>query len=303
MSLIVDNLSYGQAIRSIRELVLDIVPVQCFKVSGQDFVFSKSDTSISLEAKLYDFTEVQKVYDLMRKIRSEKTEGNNLAIEILPNFVSTEYCENIVNFIHVPTADAEDIESVTVEMENYFSDHTIETLLEEFFSYYFPYTGTRRTVEKIYGDMDYFGRRKIVFWVAYYLIDRKRMNYASSNEIINASNPDGSAGCSGVELKNKSTTITTRVGEVFTVSEKDGDNGQGMDGFTDFWGDQYGYFTKLQLWIRDRFEKQFNDFSLRDDAMISQSFFLEKGWEPSAWVDTINYSRSTIDIIHPDYRI
>ena len=41
MSWIVDNVNYDQAIRTIREIVLDTNPVQCFKVSGQDFLFKK----------------------------------------------------------------------------------------------------------------------------------------------------------------------------------------------------------------------------------------------------------------------
>ena len=41
MSWIVDNVNYDQAIRTIREIVLDTNPVQCFKVSGQDFYLKR----------------------------------------------------------------------------------------------------------------------------------------------------------------------------------------------------------------------------------------------------------------------
>lgn len=293
MSLIVDNLSYNQALRSIREIILDTNPVQCFNVSGQDFLFKKGTTEVALDSDTYTFSEVEKFYDLMNRLRDK-----DVTIEVLPDFVSTEYTKEAVNF-NYPSI----LEAKTISRGRYFSDYTIEKVIEDFYAYYCPYFGVPRSVQDIFSDLDYFDRRKLVFWVAYYLVDKKRMNYATSSEIIRLQTDANGEICgTDGELKNTSTSITTRVGEVFSVTEKE-DNGSEFDGFTSFWGDKYSYYTKLQLWIRDRFEKQFKDFSLRDDAMISQSFTLEKGWENMAWVNTMDFSRVTTDIMNTDYRV
>jgi len=294
MSLIVDNLSYNQALRSIREIILDTNPVQCFKVSGQDFLFKKDATEVALDSDTYTFTEVEKYYDLMDKLRSKEVN-----VEILPDFVATEFVRDTVNFNYPSITDEK-----TISRERYFSTYTIEKVIEEFYAYYCPYYGVPKTVARIFEDLDYFDRRKLVFWVAYYLVDKKRMNYAASSEAIRLQNEaDGEICGTDGQLKNTETSITTRVGEVFSVTEKDKDDGKATEGFTSFWGDKYSYYTKLQLWIRDRFERQFKDFSLRDDAMISQSFTIEKGWENMAWINTMDFSKSTTDIMNPDYRV
>lgn len=291
MSLLVTNISYQQAIRSIREVVLDTSPVQCFNVSGQGFSFKKDGNGFVIDTDTYTFEQVEKYYDLIRKLRAKE-----VTIEILPDYVTTEKSDLTSDFDY-----ADITTSKLVARENYFSDYTIEKVMEEFFANYLSYDAIPKTTERMFNDLDYMWRKKLILWVAYYLVDRKRMNYASVSEMIRLqSNSTSTEGCvNDSQFKNTEKTITTRVGEVFTVTERETDSGKGLDGFTDFWGDKYGYFTKLQLYIRDRFEKQFKDFSLRDDCMISQSFTMEKNWQEFAWVDTHNMSEYTRDVLNP----
>lgn len=295
MSLLVDYISYNQALRAIRELVLDTNPVQCFNVSGQDFLFKKDSDGIDLDAETYNFIEVDKFYELMRILRQK-----GVTISILPDFVAVEYCASLEDFNYPSIQDAK-----TIYRDNYFSKEFIEQVIAEFFVYYIPYYVLDSTVETLYKKLNYISQRKLIYWVAYYLVDKKRMNYASSGEMIRLNSESGEGGevCGTEgELRNTDTNITTKIGEVFSTTEKIIADGKGTEGFTSYWGDKYSYFTKLQLWIRDRFEKQFKDFSLRDDAMISQSFTLEKGWEPSAWVDTTSFTPNTPDVLQAGNR-
>lgn len=293
MSLLVNDISYVQAIRTIRELVLDTNPVPCFNVSGQDLSFIKSASGFLLAGVSYPFADVPKFYDLLRILRAKQ-----VAIEILPDYVASEATKYTEDFNYPSISDKKQ-----VMREHYFSTDVMEELMISFFENYLPYDGVSRTTEAIFNNMWYMEKRRFVYWMAYYLIDRKRMNYASVAEMIrlqNEANGTG-GGCSeDGELKNTEMTITTRIGEVFTATERIAESGNGMAGFTSLWGDKYSYLTKLQLWIRDRFEKQFKDFSLRDDCMISQTFTMEKKWQDSAWVDTINFNRDTIDFLQPD---
>lgn len=288
MSLLVEEIPYSQATRSIREIVLDISPVQAFKVSGQGFVFKKDDTEVVIDTTTYTFPQVEKVYDLLGKLVDK-----GVVVTVLPNYVPLGFTQNLVNFDHANMT-AEKI----IMAKSYFSDYEIELLMEDFFAHYLTYSGVPSTVETMYNLLNYFERKKLIFWVAYHLIDRKRMNYASTAEMIRlAQGGDPNGG----DLKNTEQTITTRIGETFIVVEKESEGGKGMDGFTSLWGDQYSYLTKMQLWIRDRFERMFNDYSLRDDTMRSSTFVVEKPWMPYTW--TQNWlSHSTIDILQPDNR-
>ena len=117
---------------------------------------------------------------------------------------------------------------------------------------------------------------------------------ASTSNLIAMANGDS---CGGGEFKNTNIDTTTRVGDVFTEMEKTDESGTGLDGFTSLWGDKYSYLTKLQLYIRSMFEKQFQDYSLRDNAMISQTFTMDKTWERSSWINPHLFSNDTYGVL------
>lgn len=288
-----NNISYNEAIDTIRELILDTNPVQCFRVSGQDFGFSKDDSGFTVNGELSTLDSVNKYFLLMEKLRKAK-----VTVQILPDYVSVEFTKYTLDFNFPNLGESDE----PVLREHYFSVESIEKVMRDFYMFYGYYTDSPRTFEYLYNQMCYTDRLKLIYWVAYYLIGLKRMYYASNSEIIRQYDMSSSDCPNEGELKNTRKSITTRVGEVFSVTESDNDTGDGLDGFTSFWGDQYSYYTKLQLWIRDRFEKMFKDFSLRDDAMICQTFQVEKVWQDYAWVDTMNFSEITKDVLQFDDR-
>ena len=288
-----NNITYKEAIDTIRELILDTNPVQCFKVSGQDFGFSKDGSGFVLNGELIPFDEVSKYFSLMEKLRIAKVD-----VQILPDYVSVEHTKYTLDFDFASISELSD----SILREHYFSLEAIEKVMRDFYMYYGYYTEIPRTFEDLFNNLCYIDRLKLIYWVAYYLIGLKRMYYASNSEIIRQYDTESSDCPNEGELKNTKKSITTRVGEVFSVTESDADDGNGLDGFTSFWGDQYSYYTKLQLWLRDRFEKLFKDFSLRDDAMICQSFQIERVWQNDAWVDTMNFSETTRDVLQFDDR-
>ena len=289
MSLLVANIDYTAAIIAIRELVLDVSPVPCLEVFEQDFLLSKTSEGLVISGVAYPYTELKKFYDLTKKL----VDLGITDYTILPEFVSVEEVKYIVE----PTSEELDATSFTLRREHYFSTNTIDSIIEEFFAYYNPYDGVPKTTFQLFNSLDYFGRKKMIFWVAYYLVDKKRMYYASSEQMIDLANSSV-----GTTFKNTKESLTTKVGEVFTATETIDEDGKGLGGFTSLWGDKYSYYTKLQLYIRDRFERQFKDFSLRDDAMICQTFTIEKNWEHSAWINTMNPSSATLEIMNPDFR-
>ena len=295
MSLLIQSIEISNALRAIRELILDVSPVTLAKVKGQGFSFSKSSTDVVVDGVSYTFEELPKVYDLMELLREKLTEDDDLLVE--PDFVATEYTEGLQNFNH--TFEPQTAEYFTLKRKRYFSDRAILDMMIEYYMENFQFTDSRGvTVERIYSDLNYLDHRKLILWVAYYLIDRKRMLYASSQVLTSQQNGESE----GLSFKNTSRTITAKVGDAFTETINEGaeggETGKGLEGFTALWGDQYSYLAKLQLWIRSRFEKQFADYSLRDNALVSSRLILEKSWSPDTYMDTTNFSRSTLDLIN-----
>lgn len=284
--MLVQDISYSQAIRSIREIVLDVGLVQSFKVSGLDLIFAKTSQEVTIGSDAYNVGDdaILKLYDLIGLLVEKK-----VVVTILPDYVATEYTSGLINF-EIPNILVPE-EGHIIQSKNYFTDEIIESVMIDFFARSMSYDGRERTTQEIYDTLGYFHKKKLLLWVAFYLIDRKRMQMASTSVLINQSN--GGLLCGVGDFKNKDISVTTRIGDVYTETEKISESGDGLNGFTSLWGDRYGYLTKLQLYIRSRFEKMFNDYSLRDDAMISQSFTMEKTWENDAWLDTHLWSNDT----------
>jgi hypothetical protein len=64
-------------------------------------------------------------------------------------------------------------EKQTISRSRYFSDQQIERKMEDYYAQYLPYTDQIRLSSEIFTDLDYFGIRKMCYWVAYYLLDEK----------------------------------------------------------------------------------------------------------------------------------
>lgn len=302
--MLVQDISYVQALRSIRELVLDVGLVQSFKVSGQDLSLKKTPLVVEVGDTTKDINpdgDFSKLYDFIALLVEK-----GVVVEILPDYVPTEYITGLIDFTigTVPPVEPDpevpitqnEVEEHVIKAKNYFTDATIESVMIEFFANYIPYDGRERTTQEIFDNMSYFYKRKMILWIAYYLVDRRRMQMASTMVLIGKADGSGDM-CGGSDFKNTKIDVTTRIGDVYTEVEREDETGSGLDGFTSLWGDKYGYLTKLQLYIRSRFEKMFNDFSLRDDVMISQSFRMEKTWQNDAWIDTHGWSYDTLGIL------
>ena len=141
-------------------------------------------------------------------------------------------------------------------------------------------------------DFDYYHSKKICYWVAYWLVDIRRSALALYTATTGGTTSASSSSVGIDTMKD----VTVRVGDVFTITERQQPQADGQKGFTTLWGDKDSYWTRLQLYLRMQFEKLFNDFSLRDDVLRSSNFTIDKNWSPFAHVDTFDFSASTRDI-------
>ena len=135
--------------------------------------------------------------------------------------------------------------------------------------------------------------QQMVLWCAYWLLDSRRQTMSGAKFMR-----DKAQGAEGDErLVNRSQNITTRVGDTFTLVESEQPDGAAAGNNTNLWGDQYTYLAKLQLHIRNRLEKLYQDFTLRDNVVISSGFILERNWHPNDYVDGRNLSGQATDIL------
>lgn len=293
--MVIKNKNYDQCIVAIRELTLDLGPVQSFAVrkSSPGFIFSKSATEIVIGTDTYPIADaaVAKIYAVLPKLLMK-----GASIDYFVDHVALDYSTALQDF-NFTALQIEEATGQTVWRTNYFSQNEIDLVIEDFLNKYVPYDGFERTVSSIVNTLDYLDTRKMIYWVAYYLIDKRRM-YSATAEMLQKKNTFTTVVTSDTgNLTTTERTVTMRIGESFTVTEAPSKDDTQLSGFQSFWGDKYDYLTKFQLYLRERFEKLFGDYSLRDNVAVSTTVTLEKNWQPAAYFDTAALSPYSRDII------
>ncbi len=297
------QLTLPEVIRSAREVSLDLNPVGCFSITGQGFFLRNTSTSLVLTLNVtatpepteevpfpvegaveveYPYATFPTFSDLLYALQLD-AEQYDFVIALDADYCGSEPTSSIVPFSQRDLS-----AGYTVKRRYYFSDETIDFMFMDFFikklGHNFGYTRSQSVEYWVQYSMAYSEVQHLILWASYWLLDRRRMNISSTSFL---------RGESTGEVKSTNKSVTMRVGDTFTMTETDAP-GAGEGDFTSFWGDQNGYLTKLQLYIRGRLEKMFQDYSLRDNIIISTTFELEKHWERSSHFNSYNYGLSAL---------
>jgi hypothetical protein len=293
--MVIKNKNYDQCIVAIRELALDLGPVQSFAVrkAAPGFIFSKDASELVMGTDTYTLpsAEMWKVYHVITSLVMR-----NALIDVYADHVPVELVTGLKDFSYTAD-DLEEEGGQVVWRNNYFTTEVIAGVIEDFFNKYVPYDGIERSVSEIVNTLDYLDTRKMCYWVAYYLIDKRRANTAAAEQLQKNNTFLNITTSNTGNLTTTERTVTMRIGESFAVTEAPSKDDTEVTGFKSFWGDKYDFLTKMQLYLRDRYERLFNDFSLRDNVAVSTSVTLEKNWNPSAYFDTHDLSNFTRDLI------
>lgn len=288
--MLVGKPSYQEVIRAVRELIFDVHAVPCFEVnttlpdkSAMDYL-TKDNLSIQ---KSEDNIKVTWYYELINLLR-QKGFSPLLSVDYAPN-------ESISTMFSVDKGIMNGKDMVTVYRENYFSKNTIEKVFVDFFDTYLAPIESYSDTETFYRYLTAVQTKALTLWTAYYLVDKQRMQYAS-NAYLKKKNEEPEASCDE-PVVNSEQQVSTGVGDTFEVMEELKDEGKGFEGFSALWGDKYSYLSKLQLYLRGKFEAVTGDYGLRDNALISSDTHLYKDWRPYAHVDTFALSEFTKDFL------
>lgn len=292
--------TYAQIVTTIRELIFDVSPVACYSLTKQGL-------SLAVDSNGYNFTgdttlsllfeDNPKFYDMVVKFKQANL---SLACVLSLDYIPNEYSNTTTEFTGSLATEQ------TLYRPYYFSEETIVSFMYQYFVKYYDYeyaiywqelVGTTETgeLEQMLSDLSLRETYKLILWVSFHLLEKQRMN-VSSVSYLKKKNGE-TVDCEN-EFTNLRKTFSTKLGDTFTVNEDTEADGLGTEGFTSLWGDKYSYLTKLQLYVRTQLEKIYGDFSLRDNAINSVSFTLEKTWVANAYNDTISLSPFTKDILH-----
>jgi hypothetical protein len=297
------NEEYLAIVNSARELAIDLSPVSAFSLSLEQGlnVFITSD-GISIEDVLYTFAQLPKVYNLVNRLK----EVYPSAVFTFPEFyIPLEYTSNLA-YIDQVIPDEIDLgdeaagypTELNFTLNNFFSNETINKLIYSFLENY-PAYGCAEDIstEEIAGEVkgyDFNDITRASLWVSFWLLEEKKKTLYSSPAY------KSTYGNSDSSFLTTDKAITTSVGNAFTVTETQKDDGMNADGFTSLWGDKESLLSKTQLYIRTKYELLFKDFSLRDNSGVSILIPDLKAWRPFDYENNTQLSDVTRSILQQD---
>jgi hypothetical protein len=140
--------------------------------------------------------------------------------------------------------------------------------------------------------------KHLAAWVAYYLVDKRRLYEAAANS-IGQSFSDGSdyTGSTDASLGGGVST-TVNIGSVFSITENPTEGFFAEDfnrvGSDNVWGDRYSFWFKLMLYLRGFLEETFGDYSLRKDNVIPGYICLTREQDFRAYYDSWPFTLSPL---------
>jgi hypothetical protein len=302
-----------EVMAAIREVILDVNPVSCFTVQKQGFSFTLTSTLASLidsggNAINFSISGNTKLYMLVQWLQAQ-----GATTSLLEDYVPLEYCSSLF-----PQSGIGITNAVSIKRGCYYSDQTICHILNnycrKFYEHDFmvmlqspvPYIGENYSGADLYdvnvspygiSSLDRRDRGKMTLWCSYFLLEERRKNSASLAFLKNKNGDADAADCVKGDYRNLIEDTMTKIGDSFAITDKQQADGSGEKDFTALWGDKYQFLTKLQLYIRERYEKIFGDYSLRDNVMVSTGFSIEKNWMYESYANTTTLSGFADDLL------
>jgi hypothetical protein len=193
-------------------------------------------------------------------------------------------------------------QDTTLMRRNFFPDATVRRIIVDYYARVLhlrllpPTLSIPDSLATSIQDMTEYNLGHMCLWVAYHLIEKRRL-YETSNEMLGQSNwSDGTGSFNSGGQPKTSTTVT--VGSVFSMTD---DNTSGyIDaefdriGSLNTLGDAYSFWYRLQVDLRSRLETRYGDFSLRPDDVMMGKIILEKPLNYFAYYDSYPYTLSPL---------
>ena len=186
-------------------------------------------------------------------------------------------------------------EDYTVFRRYFFADEEIIDVIQWYY-YSVLRISNEEITDELVGLLKRPSERHLSIWVAYQLVDKRRMYEAAANN-IGQSFTDGSdyTGSSG---SSSPTSTTVQIGSVFSITE-DAQQGYFYEDFNrvgsdNTWGDRYSFWYKLMLYLRNLLEEHFGDYRLRKDNVIPGTVSLQRELDFREYFDSYPFVLSPL---------
>lgn len=292
---------------AVRELAFDRYPIPTFVLQVQTGKFIKNDATNFLikpnaGAATPDFTYTynpDENTDVVENLTNALITGNKV-IAYTGYYSAFDKVSQLLKYTDKPFGTT----PITMFRRFFQSDVKLIDIIIEYYARVLEITVTSVTLPTEIQLLNAVTTRHLTLWVALTIIDLRRIaEQAASVYQLNWS--DGSGPVAGANLNSPGENITVNIGSVFTLSD---DNSVTSNYFNEDFnrvgsenvlGDKESWWFKLWLYLRDKLEREFSDFSFRGDNVIVGKINLQKDLNYFAYYDSYPYTYSKIarDII------
>lgn len=228
-------------------------------------------------------------YQTLERIMEALIEAG-IVVAYTPYFRGEELSTSLVQVTKELTED------VTIFRRYFFSDSEVK----KWISWYYLRVLDIRNVnlsDDVIGKLVRPSEMHLTLWVAYHLVDMRRL-YEAASASIGQSFTDGSDYAGSNVSDATGTTTTTQIGSVFTITE-DPTKGYFYEDFNrigsdNVLGDRYSFWYRLSLWIRSQLEDVFGDYSLRKDNVMQGNIVLTRELDFRSYYDSYPFTLSPL---------
>lgn len=284
-------------IRTVRELTFDrfLVPSVTLK-EWQGYVVSVSNGVLVISNGVgadyvFVLSEYLTIQDLLDQFMVR-----GIIFSYGPYYSPNEPIQFVPTREPIPMTD-----NVTLMRKGFFSDQFYHELMRDYYGQVLWKQGVHHyTIDLEDIDDDLIGRlvypneQHLALWVAYKAVDKRRL-YELAQENLSQSFSDGSDYTEGSTGGNAG-SVTVNLGDVFTITENTGDlfltedfNRVGSDNVL---GDKYSFWYRLSLWLRNKLEQEFQDFSFRPDNVLQGTTELSRSYDWRTYFDSFPFTLS-----------
>ena len=293
----------GEVTTAARELSFDRFVTPCLFIGGKEGqVIDITDTELIITdnagASPVVLTQLDfATYDTIEKITNALiVDTNKYSISYAASYIALELSTSLLTLTASPI-----FEPIAIYRKNFFGDQKIEDLIERYFQMILGVScedAETADLEEEIALMTCQRPDHMACWIAYWLVDQRRL-FEMAGEMLGQSTASftGKNGLIGVQ--EESSDIRVSIGDVFTLnSPAINQYNRGEEpwrvGADNVLGDANSFWYRLLLWLRDKIEQLYKDYSLRKDNIMVGVIDLQRDTNFYAFYDSYPYTISPL---------
>jgi len=278
------------ALKQIAGKTISIIPntkdVNGVVVYGRLSIDTVTPAEHAVEPIVFDFSEFPTMESLLNALIEA-----DIIVAYTSYFKGTEPSGSLVKVTNVS------LDTPYTAFRRYFFSDT--EIVEKIGWYYWKVLELRNvdlTNDTLVNLLQRPGEQHMAIWVAYSLVERRRM-YENASLSIGQSFTDGSDYV-GSSMATAPVSTSVQIGSVFSITENASEGYFQEDfnrlGSDNVWGDRFSFWYKLMLYLRQLLEETFGDYSLRKDNVMQGHVELTRELDFRSYYDSYPFTLSPL---------